>query len=103
MAPEEGPLGSLPPGSQAVRELVSHLAVVAVQGEQLQALCDELEPLLRVLRREPQFAAAAEILAGSMEAVGGVARDIAHITEALGRCLQRPEARAAAAGGAQKL
>ena len=77
--------------AQGVRQLVARLAVVAVQGEHLQALCDELEPLLRLLRREPQLEPAAQILAGTLEAVAGVASDIARITDTLGRTLQRPE------------
>jgi ABC-type transporter Mla subunit MlaD len=89
MAPDEG----RNPDAHVVRQLVSRLAVVAVQGEQLQALCDELEPLLRLLRREPQLAPAAEILAGAMKAVAGVAADIAHVTDTLGRSLQRTEGR----------
>ena len=76
---------------QVVRHLVTRLAVVAVQGEQLQALCDELQPLLCQLRREPHFEPAAQVLAGTLEAVAGIANDIAAITEALGRGLQAPK------------
>jgi ABC-type transporter Mla subunit MlaD len=75
--------------SQVVRHMVTRLAVVAVQGEQLQALCDELEPLLHQLRREPQLEPAADILARTLEAVAGVAGDIARVTEALGQGLQQ--------------
>jgi hypothetical protein len=80
--------------AQAVRHLVTRLAVVAVQGEQLKALCEELEPLLCQLRREPQFAPAARIFAGTLETVAGVARDIADVTEAIGRSLQQTRQRA---------
>ena len=89
MAPDE----SRNADAHAVRQLVARLAVVAVQGEQLQALCDEMEPLLHVLRREPQLAPHAEILAGAMKAVAAVASDIAHVTDTLGRSLQRAEGR----------
>jgi hypothetical protein len=86
--------------AHVMRDLVSRLAVVAVQGEQLQALCDEMEPLLRVLRREPRLAPDAEILAGAMEAVAAVASDIARVTDTLGQSLQRAEGRGRT-GGAQ--
>jgi len=74
--------------ARAARHLMARLAAVAVQGEQLQALCDELQPLLHQLRGQPQLEPAAQMLAGTLDAVAGVARDIACVTEALGRGLQ---------------
>lgn len=83
-----------PSDPHVARQLMARLAVLAVQGEQLQALCDELEPLLRELRREPRFEPAAAVLAGTLQAVAGMARDIAGVTETLGRGLQPLQRRA---------
>lgn len=72
----------------AARRLVSRLALVAVQGEQLQAMCDELRPMVQRIGEDPALLRSAELLACALEAVSGVARDIATVTDALGAGLQ---------------
>jgi hypothetical protein len=76
-------------GTRAARQLVSRLAVVAVQGEQLRALCGELEAVLDQVRRDPRLQAPAATLAAVLAEVSGVARDIELVTETLGEGLQR--------------
>lgn len=78
VVPPAGPLGPR-------HQLVSRLAVVAVQGEQLQALCDELQPVLAALARHPELHSTATGLAAVLTKVNGVARDIAVTTDLLGR------------------
>ncbi|NRF67736.1 hypothetical protein HLB44_12135 [Aquincola sp. S2] len=88
--------------AQVMRRIVARLAIVAVQGEQLQMMCDELEPLLRLLRQEPRLQPTAALLEATVETVSGVARDIAVVTETLGSGLQptRPPRRPVSGGDA---
>ena len=73
---------------QAAQRLVSRLAVIAVQDEQLQALCDELAPLVAAIALHPQLQPAAAALAAVLAEVTRVAQDIALSTEVLGSRLQ---------------
>jgi hypothetical protein len=77
-----------PPDVQAARRLVSRLAVVAVQGEQLQALCDELEPVVAAIGHHPHLRSTAAGLTAVLAEVTSIARDIALMTEALGHHVQ---------------
>jgi hypothetical protein len=85
---------SLPAGradAHATQRLVSRLAVIAVQGEQLQALCDELAPLVATIAHHPQLQPSAAALAAVLAEVTRVAQDIALSTEMLGsRLLASP-------------
>lgn len=75
---------------RAARQMVARLALVAVQGEQLQMLCSELETVLALVRCDPRLQAPAATLAAVLAEVSGVARDIAVVTETLGHGLQQP-------------
>jgi len=75
-------------GTRATRRLVTRLAAVAVQGEHLQALCEELRPLVQRMQADPLLQPSAALLTSALESVGDVARDIALVTEALGAGLQ---------------
>ena len=72
----------------ASQRLVSRLAVIAVQGEQLQQLCDELAPLVATIAHHPQLQPSAAALAAVLAEVARVAQDIALSTEMLGNRLQ---------------
>ena len=84
--PDPTPAGRA--GVQAGQRLVSRLAVIAVQGEQLQALCDELAPLVTTIAHHPQLQPSAAALAAVLAEVARVAQDIALSTEMLGNRLQ---------------
>lgn len=82
------------PGPQRSRDtlrgILSRLALVSVQGEQLQRLCDELAPVIRVIRQDPQLAEVAELLATALQEASSVAQATTETAEALGAGLQAP-------------
>lgn len=84
--PDPAPAGRA--GVPASQRLVSRLAVIAVQGEQLQQLCDELAPLVATIAHHPQLQPSAAALAAVLAEVTRVAQDIALSTEMLGNRLQ---------------
>ncbi|HSW08308.1 hypothetical protein [Aquabacterium sp.] len=84
------PLDPQKQARDALRNLLSRLALVSVQGEQLQSLCDDLAPVIRAIRRDPQLAETAGLLASAVLAASGVARDIAVMADVLRDGLQPP-------------
>ena len=72
------------------RSLVSKLALVMVQGEQLQHLCSEMDPVLSRIRQDPQLAHNAEMLASALQAAVSVAEAIVVVAEVLAKGLQPP-------------
>ncbi|NRF71667.1 hypothetical protein HLB44_32230 [Aquincola sp. S2] len=76
------PTGQVRP-ERAVQQMVAGLAAVAVQGERLQSLCDDLRPALVQMHADPLLRPAGALLSEALVAIADIASDIAAITDAL--------------------
>lgn len=81
------PTGRVRP-ERAVQQMAAGLAVVAVQGERLQSLCDDLRPALAQMHADPLLRPAGALLAEALVALTDIASDIAAVTDRLAAGLE---------------